>query len=752
MNSSLLSLYQHLPQSLRYLSRRAVGMMPIQWRMGRGFYRQLEWLERSQWRSRDELAVYQEERLRDMIRHAYENVPYYRELFDRLHLKPADIGCVHDLEELPILNRQTVIERAPELWARNIPEKMTQTVSTSGTTGRTVRIRALSANEFLYGGPYEWRFFRLGGYQPGDRCAAFRAHLISKKDRICEFNPVQNKVFFSVFHLRSDTARSYAEALARWSPVYVTGYVSVLADLATLLREKGVECPIQPRAIFTIGALVTAVQRQRIENYFGCHLFDWYGMEERAVVAHECEHHSHHHQIMEYGIVEFLEAPGVDRALGRRVVATSLMNPAMPLIRYDTEDLALPVEAPCPCGRGFPLMKIIGGRNRTTLVDAHGESMIVISGVFDQLGARLRAHQYVQERDGLVTLRIVPEPQFTAQDRRNLEQRLAGAFGDRIHFEVECVERLERTPGGKTPLVISNLSPAPSSPAGLSDDESRARRHWSQIARHWDQLGSPLRPSAADIVFYAMALESHASDRACLRALILGVTPELYCLPWPAGAHVLAVDHTRGMIDALWPGPRLHALHADWTTLPLADASRDMVLCDGGLHLLSWPEGQRRLVKSLRRVIVPGGLCIFRLYTPPTHREPPEAVLRDLFAGAIPSLNVLKLRLGMAMQRNAAEGVVLKSVWHAIHELDPDRERLAARLGWPLEHLLAIDSYRDCEGRYCFVDLDQVRELFCRFPGGFGLEAVRTPDYPMGGQCPVVVLRRVAESGGSLPS
>src|SRR5690606_7261339 len=122
------------------------------------------------------------------------------------------------------------------------------------------------------------------------------------------------------------------------------------------------------------------------------------------------------------------------------------------------------------------------------------------------------------------------------------------------------------------------------------------------------------------------------------RALILGVTPEIYHLPWPPGASVHAVDHTPAMIDAIWPGPRADVIEADWVDIPVGDASRDLVFCDGGLHLM--PHGQHSVfAATMSRIVSPGGLCLFRLFVPPGHEtgadhgESPEQVLDALMKG-----------------------------------------------------------------------------------------------------------------------
>ena len=270
--------------------------------------------------------------------------------------------------------------------------------------------------------------------------------------------------------------------------------------------------------------------------------------------------------------------------------------------------------------------------------------------------------------------------------------------------------------------------------------EGRERRdgdrgHWAEVARRWALVGPPLRPSPEDVAAYAEVVAP--------RGLILGVTPEIYRLPWPEGADVLALDHTRAMIEAVWPGPPDAAVCADWTDMPGEPASRDVAFCDGGLHLLPYPEGQAKVVENLARVLVPGGLVALRLFTPPPEPESAADVLADLLGGRVANLNVLKLRLGMALQADPSEGVALDSVYAALVAAAPDGlPALAETIGWDLDHLLAIESYRGSPDRYYFVTFEQVRDLFCVSPGGFDLVSMRVPAYDLGDLCPLLVLRR----------
>lgn len=266
--------------------------------------------------------------------------------------------------------------------------------------------------------------------------------------------------------------------------------------------------------------------------------------------------------------------------------------------------------------------------------------------------------------------------------------------------------------------------------------------HWPGIARLWQQTGPPLRPTQEDIGLCWDAVQEWVWRRGTPRVLLLGVTPELYLLPWPKGTDFQAVDRTQAMIDGVWPGPKEAVQCADWREFDLPNGSRDVVLCDGGLHLLAYPQEQHKLVEVLRRILSDEGLCIFRLYVPPPQRESPDAVLKELLDGSISSLNILKLRLGMALMESASEGVELGRVWRAIHAAAPDLEELALRIGWPVEHILAINTYREAAARYHFVTVDQVSDMFCCSPGGFEVLRLRMPSYELGERCPTIVLRR----------
>lgn len=269
--------------------------------------------------------------------------------------------------------------------------------------------------------------------------------------------------------------------------------------------------------------------------------------------------------------------------------------------------------------------------------------------------------------------------------------------------------------------------------------------HWNQHARRFEHFGSPLRPVADDIeAAEAMAADAAnaraASQTARLRALVLGVTPEVVAMHWPAGTHVLAVDRNRAMIDAFYPAEPTAASTAvvcgEWRELPVRDASMDIVAGDGCYILLD-PAGHQILTRQVRRVLTRDGRFIMRHFVRPEQPEKLADVFADLDAGRIGSFHVFKWRLAMALHGSLREGVCLADMWQAWDELGPGTQALADRLGWPAEQIETIDNYRGVPTCYHFPTLAEVR---AGFADRFEEVAMHVPAYELGDRCPTLAL------------
>ena len=133
--------YTHSPLMLQHAMVSAYGWRLARLRYGGGYNRYLNELLHSQYYSRAELTELQNERLRSLIRHCYDNVPYYSRLMRELKLAPRDFRTVEDLPKLPILAKEVVRSQPQFFYAQNYLGSPAEIVGTSGTTGTTLRIR-----------------------------------------------------------------------------------------------------------------------------------------------------------------------------------------------------------------------------------------------------------------------------------------------------------------------------------------------------------------------------------------------------------------------------------------------------------------------------------------------------------------------------------------------------------------------------------------------------------------------------------
>jgi len=267
--------------------------------------------------------------------------------------------------------------------------------------------------------------------------------------------------------------------------------------------------------------------------------------------------------------------------------------------------------------------------------------------------------------------------------------------------------------------------------------------HWPHVARIWDQVTPPLRPSPADLRLYQAAIDSWTGS-VPVRVLLLGVTPEIYRLEWPADTVWTAVDRSRDMIEHVWPGAPEEARSEDWCSMTFPQDSFDIAVCDGGLALLRHPDEQGKLAQRLAEILASGGRCILRLFSAAGTSESIDDVMAALTRHEVPDLSSLKLRLWAAMQKSVTQGVRPHDVWSIVNRYaNGDLGALADDHGWPLDNVLALEQHRDSDARYHLSGPREVESLFVDSTGAFKVREVCYSGDPLGPCCPTVVLDRV---------
>jgi phenylacetate-CoA ligase len=320
------------------------------------------------------------------------------------------------------------------------------TIRTSGTSGTPLAIpQSLSC--VICEEAFVYRQLRWIGYRHGQRRAWLRG------DIVCAARPRRpvywcrdwagNMLLLSSYHLADTTIGAYLGALERFDPVVLHAYPSSVAALAAWLNARGRRYQGRVlRGVMTSSETLTPDARAAIQRAFRVPVFDWYGQAERVAAIGTCEQ-GRYHLLSDYSIAEVL-ANG-------ELVGTSLNNSAMALVRYRTGDTVTLGSAACPCGRIFPVVDAIAGRQDDAIVLPDGRRVGRLDRVFQGQQDALVEGQVVYRGDGRFTLRVVTCKPFD-------DAALLAAFRLRVPgvaVQVEHVAAIARGPNGKFRFVTT---------------------------------------------------------------------------------------------------------------------------------------------------------------------------------------------------------------------------------------------------------------------------------------------------------
>lgn len=464
MNRIASTLYRVAPVWGQNLLLTGYGRLLDRERYSGRFAEFCELLQKTQWMSPAEIQAYQDERLRKVVAHAYEQVPFYRRRFDQIGLKPADVRGQADLPKIPLLTRDDVQRHFNDLLSRAVKPRALRSGHTSGTTGTPLTVGydrdTVWMTYAVFDRHYRWAGCRFGG--AGDRVAVARGNVIvplgQPSPPYWRENRRHRQLLLSSFHMSATTLGLYFQALAQFRPTVMDGYPSTLYLMAKYLERQRMTFPV--RAAITSSETLYDFQRAVIEKRFACRVFDYYALAERTVFSGECDRHEGHHLALEYGIPEIVDGDGSPAPRGSvgRLVGTSLHNLAMPLIRYVTSDMTAIKPGACSCGRSLPMMEDVTTKAEDVLTLADGRliSPSVLTHPFKPLDC-IEGSQIVQTAPDAIVVRLVAGPGYTDAHTRHLVAELGHRLGHGVRVDVEQVDRLEPSANGKFKWVISRV-------------------------------------------------------------------------------------------------------------------------------------------------------------------------------------------------------------------------------------------------------------------------------------------------------
>ncbi|MFG0331818.1 MAG: hypothetical protein ACF8TS_00525, partial [Maioricimonas sp. JB049] len=299
-------LYLRLPTGLQNVVVSAQGYRIQRTRYGRAFEEQLAGYEsRSSWDC-EQVQAYRDQRLQAFVRHAVATVPYYRDLFARMHLKADDIRSLDDLEQLPVLTKQTVQEQVQRFRSETYAGQSLQMHHTSGSTGAGLQFPVTLESQHEQWAVW-WRYRRWHGLQRDEWCLYFGGRsvvpLSQRRPPYWRTNRPGRQLMFSAYHLSDQTIAGYLAEMQRSGARWIHGYPSVVTFVAEQALRLGLRLPV--RWITTGAESLLPHQKQIVKRAFGVEPIEHYGMAEGVANISQCPHGGLHVD-EDYSAVEFL--------------------------------------------------------------------------------------------------------------------------------------------------------------------------------------------------------------------------------------------------------------------------------------------------------------------------------------------------------------------------------------------------------------------------------------------------------------
>lgn len=460
LENFLMSTYYSSPYFFQNLVVSAYGYYYRKQNLNKIVFNRLNELEKTQYYTEVELENYQNKKLRKLIKHAYENVPYYHRIFRQLNLSPDDIRTKDDLVKIPYLTKDDIRYNFKDLIAKNYSQRELQLVHTSGTTGSPLELY-WDKNVMLMESAFIRRHWAWAGFGVNDWRVTLRGNMIvpisQHKKPFWRYNYPEKQVFFSSFHMSQETLLDYAMKIKRVSPKALQCYPSTAYTLARFMFKNDIQVPVS--SVFTSSEPIYPDQREVIERQFQCNIYDLYGLTERTVAAGQCNE-GNYHIYSEYGIIELLKNDQVITDPGQfgEIVSTGLNNYGMPLIRYRTGDGTKLKAGSCECGRHLPLMEPVETKLDDMIVTPDGQflSPSVLTHPFKPL-INIEKSQIIQENNGKLIIKIVKRPGYSEKDSEYLVKELRSRISQEIDIELDFVEDIPLTKAGKYRWIVSKL-------------------------------------------------------------------------------------------------------------------------------------------------------------------------------------------------------------------------------------------------------------------------------------------------------
>ena len=280
-----------------------------------------------------EISDYQFKKLKKLLISSNLNVPYYNKLFKKINFNPlTDFKSLNDLKKIPILE-QEVVRKNPREFI-NKKSKNYSSLNTSGTSGQPFTALVDDAH-WVVEQAVIWRQWKSFGYKFRDKIALLRSYAPEKNDTLIKVDYLRNFIYYSPYHLSDENCADFYKDMVRREIKFLRGYPSSIKIFTSYCKRNQLKIN-SLKGVFLASETLLENDKKYIKDYFNVPVINHYGLAECVVMIGNIFSDKHLYNYDDYGYLELIKYGNKINIIG-----TNLNNHAMPLIRYNTNDMAL---------------------------------------------------------------------------------------------------------------------------------------------------------------------------------------------------------------------------------------------------------------------------------------------------------------------------------------------------------------------------------------------------------------------------
>lgn len=456
--------YLNSPEMIKNIVGCVYDYIPSKLKYGDVFFETLNHMKKFEFETESEIKSYQDEKLKEMVNYAYNNVEFYRELYDENNINIKEISSLEDITKLPIITKEQIMESGEKIISKNSNKNKLRYITTGGTSGKPMGIYTDYDNEII-----EWAnvvgFWSRMGYTLDSSRAVFRGKKLPNidKGKYYYYDPIKKELSISTFHMNDDNMYEFYNKLNEYKPEFFHGYMSAIVTFTKFLKKNNLKLKYKLKAVLATSENIYDHQRNFIELYYETRVFSFYGHTERLIFAGECELSTNYHVNPIYGIAEIVDKNNnkVKDGENGELIGTGFLNKHMPLIRYKTGDIArFKKDNKCECGRNHQIIERVEGRwKQEMLVKEDGTlfSMTALN-IHSEIASKIEKFQFYQDTPGKIIMNVIPLENTSACEINLLVNEITNKIGNGITINAKIVDTIENKKNCKFTFVDQKLN------------------------------------------------------------------------------------------------------------------------------------------------------------------------------------------------------------------------------------------------------------------------------------------------------